>query len=415
MTTVPGQHTTLPSAGSQASARVAAGLAIRWVFPDTSGGVTALRQERVVLGRGDECDARLPGKETSREHAEIRRDGPIAILRDLGSTNGVFVNGTQVEQAPIELGDVLRLGEWVGIVARSDAAAAARSDLPMVIGGETGTGKERVARLVHAWSGRTGAFVGINCAALPESLAEAELFGYPRGAFTGAVRASAGHFRSAHGGTLLLDEATDLPPPLQAKLLRVLEQREVLPLGESSPVGIDVRVLVATQEPLLACVQAGRFRPDLCARLEGVTVRLPPLRDRIVEVPYLFARLLHDRSGGPRRSSPSSSRLSACTTGRSTCASSTCWCAGCSPCTATRRRCGATTCPSACLRARPRASRARRRAMPGGARRLLRSRARTRRGAPRSGSGSSVPCASTEATSRAPLPPWGCLGSEPTV
>ena len=136
------------------------------------------------------------------------------------------------------------------------------------------------SRAIHAWSGRPGPFVAVNCAALPETLAEAELFGYRRGAFTGADKASAGYFRSAEGGTLLLDEVSDLPLPLQAKLLRVLEQREVHPLGETRPVPIDVRIVVAGQVPLLEAARAGRFRADLVGRLDGLTVRLPPLRDR---------------------------------------------------------------------------------------------------------------------------------------
>jgi transcriptional regulator with PAS, ATPase and Fis domain len=134
--------------------------------------------------------------------------------------------------------------------------------------------------------------VTVKCAALPESLAEGELFGYRRGAFTGADRASPGLFRTAQGGTLLLDEVADLPLPLQAKLLRVLEQREVLPLGESQPVPIDVRMVAACQQPLMDGVRAGRFRPDLLARLDGLTVHLPPLRDRRQDVLPLFSYLL---------------------------------------------------------------------------------------------------------------------------
>jgi len=178
------------------------------------------------------------------------------------------------------------------------AERAAVSDLPIVVEGETGTGKERVARAVHAWSGRQGAFLAVNCAALPETLAEAELFGHRRGAFTGAQQASPGLFRSAEGGTLLLDEIGDLPLSLQAKLLRTLEQREVQPLGEALPVPVNVRVVVATQEPLAQTVAAGRFRADLFARLDGVSVRLPPLRERRAEIPYLFSRFITEHSGG---------------------------------------------------------------------------------------------------------------------
>ena len=175
---------------------------------------------------------------------------------------------------------------------------AAASDLPIVLEGETGTGKELAARALHRWSGRSGPLSAVNCAALPEGLAEGELFGYRRGAFTGADRASAGFFRGAQGGTLLLDEVSDLPLALQAKLLRVLEEREVQPLGEIHPVPIDVRVVVAGQQPLIEAVRAGRFRADLLARLDGLTVRLPPLRKRREDVLPLFSRLLEEIGQG---------------------------------------------------------------------------------------------------------------------
>jgi transcriptional regulator with PAS, ATPase and Fis domain len=219
------------------------------------------------------------------------------------------------------------LGEWVGVVIRVAAAVpepepvfevlagplaggpvlrpvleqarlAARSSLPTVVLGETGTGKEGVSHAIHDWSGRHGPFVAVNCATLVPTLAEAELFGFRKGAFTGADRASTGHFRAAQGGTLLLDEVADLPEVVQAKLLRVLEQREVVPLGETTPVPIDVRVIAATQISLGELVNERRFRADLCARLEGVTIRLPALRDRKQEIPYLFTHLLRIHSGG---------------------------------------------------------------------------------------------------------------------
>ena len=191
--------------------------------------------------------------------------------------------------------------------------------------------------------------MAVNCAALPEALAEGELFGYRRGAFTGADRASPGFFRSADGGTLLLDEVSDLPLALQAKLLRVLEEREVQPLGETRPVPIDVRVIVAGQQPLIEAVRAGRFRADLLARLDGLTVRLPPLRHAARGRPP--AVLASARGAGPGaragRSRATSPSGSAFTTGRSTCASWSCWSGACSCCTAASRPCARTTCPSA--------------------------------------------------------------------
>jgi transcriptional regulator with PAS, ATPase and Fis domain len=221
-------------------------------------------------------------------------------------------------------GDILRFGEWIGkVLSPSEAHAdpaehrfdliapglyggallrrtlarlggVSASELPIVIEGETGTGKEWAARAIHGWSRRGQTFLAVNCAALPESLAEAELFGYRKGAFTGADRASAGYFRAAHGGTLLLDEIIELSLAAQAKLLRVLEEREIVPIGETSPVPVDVRVLAAAQQPLREAVAERRFRADLCARLDGLTLRLPSLRDRIEDVPALLRQKLRD-------------------------------------------------------------------------------------------------------------------------
>jgi transcriptional regulator with AAA-type ATPase domain len=324
--TVPAEETT--EAGSQPE------LAVRWIFPMPCGRVTPLSARRVVLGREDDADVPLEGKETSRQHAEIRREGARAILRDLGSLNGTFLNGVRVREEPLAAGDVIRLGEWIGVVAphapagsdgQTDGAPpeyasfapglfagpalapaldrarrVAAGTLPIVVEGETGTGKEGLCRALHAWSGRSGAFIAVNCGALPETLAEAELFGYRKGAFTGAERAQPGHFRAAHNGTLLLDEITDLPATAQVKLLRVLEQREVVPLGESTPVPIDVRVVAATQTPLAEVVRERRLRPDLAARLDGLTIRLPPLRERKGEIPFLLTSLLARHAAGAR-------------------------------------------------------------------------------------------------------------------
>lgn len=318
----PGQ-TTAPGARTATSAEGAASLAVRWVSPRADLPPTHLGA-RVVVGRGDGCDTVLAGNETSREHAEIVRDGPLFIVNDLGSRNGVFHLGKRVTSAPLSEGDVLRLGEWIGVVVPAHLAPgpalrevapgvyagarfgesieiarrAAASDLPIIVQGETGCGKERVARAIHHFSGLGGPFVAVNCAALPETLAEAELFGHRKGAFTGADRASVGFFRSAEGGTLLLDEILELPLALQAKLLRVLEEREVVPLGEARPVPVKVRVVAAAQQPLSRAVAAGTFRSDLLARLDGVTIELPPLRHRREEVPPLFRRFLATHSGG---------------------------------------------------------------------------------------------------------------------
>jgi transcriptional regulator with GAF, ATPase, and Fis domain len=157
----------------------------------------------------------------------------------------------------------------------------AASDLTVLVTGETGTGKEVFARRLHALSARAGGpFVAVDCGAIPESLIESELFGHERGAFTGALDARPGRFREAQGGTLLLDEIGELPLALQPRLLRVLQERTVSPLGGRGPVAVDVRVLAATHRDLAAMVKEGRFRQDLYYRISAVTIALPPLRER---------------------------------------------------------------------------------------------------------------------------------------
>jgi transcriptional regulator with AAA-type ATPase domain len=317
-----GGTTTVTEAASAARAS-SDEAALIWMFPRASPPVDLRRGARreLTIGREETSAVCLAGNDVSRRHAVLRIDPQSGIrIADLGSRNGVRVNGRPVAEAGIGVGDVVRIGGWVGLVAARASAfveiapglwggaaleealaplrRAAASDLPIVLEGETGTGKELVTRALHRWSGRPGPLVAVNCAALPEGLAEGELFGYRRGAFTGADRPSAGFFRGAHGGTLLLDEVSDLPLPLQGKLLRVLEEREVQPLGEIRPVPIDVRVVVAGQQPLIEAVRAGRFRADLLARLDGLSVRLPPLRARREDVLPLFSHLLEEIGQG---------------------------------------------------------------------------------------------------------------------
>lgn len=178
-------------------------------------------------------------------------------------------------------------------------------DIPVLVSGESGTGKELIARRLHARSGRAGGpFVAVNCAALPETLAESELFGHERGAFTGAEASRAGRFEEAHGGTLLLDEIGELALPLQAKLLRVLETRMVRRLGGSSEREVDVRLVAATNRTLEAEVDAGRFRRDLYFRLAVVSVALPPLRERPADIPLLARHLLSSLATRHRLAAP---------------------------------------------------------------------------------------------------------------
>jgi transcriptional regulator with PAS, ATPase and Fis domain len=172
---------------------------------------------------------------------------------------------------------------------------AALRDATVLVRGESGVGKELVARAIHTLSGRAkGPFHAINCAALPPALLESELFGHRRGAFTGAVRDHDGFFRAAHKGTLFLDEIAEMPIELQAKLLRVLETHTVTPVGSRDAIPVDVRIVAATHRSLRELVAEGKFRADLMYRLRVVPLRIPPLRERPEDIPFLAARLLED-------------------------------------------------------------------------------------------------------------------------
>ena len=175
-------------------------------------------------------------------------------------------------------------------VARARAAVAA--GLPVLVEGETGVGKERLVAAVHAASGRPGPLVAVNCAALPAALVEDELFGHRRGAFSGAVDDRPGYLRAADRGTVMLDEIGDMPPAAQAALLRVLAERAVTPVGGERPIAVDLAVMSATHRDLAALAAAGGFRADLLARLRGVAVRIPPLRERREDIAVFVARTL---------------------------------------------------------------------------------------------------------------------------
>ncbi|MEQ8276028.1 MAG: sigma-54 dependent transcriptional regulator [Deltaproteobacteria bacterium] len=186
---------------------------------------------------------------------------------------------------------MVRLLDMVDTIAQSDA--------PVLITGETGTGKELVARRIHALSERRDKpFVAVNCAAFPETLLEAELFGHEAGAFTGAVKRREGRFSMADGGTLMLDEVGEIPPTAQAKLLRVLQEGIVEPLGTDEPKKLDVRVLSATHRDLEALVSVGTFREDLYYRLNGIDLNIPPLRERDGDLPLLVEFYLERFAGG---------------------------------------------------------------------------------------------------------------------
>jgi transcriptional regulator with GAF, ATPase, and Fis domain len=266
------------------------------------GARIVLGQAVVVVGRDvDGPGVRLDDLQLSRVHFRVVYDGRAECQRvgDAGSRNGTFVDGARVESAILRPGAVLRAGETVFVHEHEDpmvrirdrAARVAPSDLTVLVTGETGTGKERIARAIHEQSGRSGPFVAINCAALPRELLGAELFGHTRGAFSGAKGARLGLFQSADGGTLLLDEIGDLPQDLQPVLLRVLQEGVVRPLGSDAEVQVDVRVVAATHQDLTLAVESELFRGDLYARIAQAVVHLPPLRERRAEVLALAREL----------------------------------------------------------------------------------------------------------------------------
>jgi DNA-binding NtrC family response regulator len=184
-------------------------------------------------------------------------------------------------------------------------AVVAPSNVPVLISGESGTGKELVAELIHGWSPRAGGpLIAANCASLPETLIESELFGHSKGAFTGASETRQGFFRAAHGGSLFLDEIGELPIALQPKLLRALETGQISPVGSDRTVEVDVRLIAATNRNLETEVSEGRFRDDLYYRINVVEVALSPLRDRREDIPPLARRFASEFAGGPVRLSP---------------------------------------------------------------------------------------------------------------
>lgn len=229
--------------------------------------------------------------------------------RRLQPTRGEGAAGNAARELDVDL--VGHSPSIIGVM--KTVARTAPSQASVLIFGETGTGKELVARTVHRYSERASArFVAVNCSALAEGLLESELFGHVRGAFTGAQSSRPGLFREADHGTLLLDEIGDISAALQSKLLRVLQEQEIVPVGAETPIRVDVRIIAATHRDLAALVKEGRFREDLYYRLNVVTITLPPLRERRQDIPLLIDNLLrrlstkHDR--GPVAVDPEAQR-----------------------------------------------------------------------------------------------------------
>ncbi|HWO23868.1 MAG TPA: sigma 54-interacting transcriptional regulator [Kofleriaceae bacterium] len=300
--------------------------------------------DAVLVGRGAEriarrdeagdrrrLELRFPGGTVSSAHARLERGEAGWTIIDEGSKNGTFVNGERAARAALRDGDLIEIGSTLLVyraalpppsgesstaVPDLDSAALAaltpglptllphlaeqlaaleriaQLPIPVLLLGESGTGKEVLARAVHTLSGRADAFVAVNCGGITASLLESQLFGHVKGAFTGAARDEPGFVRVADGGTLFLDEIGDLPLPAQAALLRVLQEREVVPVGGSRPIKVDLRVVAATHRPLDRMAADGTYRADLLARLAGYRHLLAPLRARREDLGLIVGDLL---------------------------------------------------------------------------------------------------------------------------
>lgn len=280
----------------------------------------------LVIGRDQGVDLPVDDTSLSRRHARLRLTPTTVTIEDLSSKNGTRIGARRLTAdmpSALDLGAVAELGAvMLTVVERSEprsprastrareaahtlvvtpslapllelVARIAPTDLPVLMLGETGVGKDVFAERIHQLSRRAAkAFVRVNAAALAESLFESELFGHEQGAFTGAVRGRAGLLETADGGTVFLDEVGELPPAIQVKLLRVIDDRQVHRVGGISSKRVDVRFVAATNRDLSAEVAAGTFRKDLYHRLRGVVVEVPPLRERRTDIPMLAAAFL---------------------------------------------------------------------------------------------------------------------------
>ncbi|HTJ43588.1 MAG TPA: sigma 54-interacting transcriptional regulator [Kofleriaceae bacterium] len=285
------------------------------------------------VGKAPDNDLVISDETVSRTHFEIVRDAKGYLVRDMKSTNGTFLDGAEIKEAYIRAGSVLaagatelkftpfeerieilpsekeRLGEMVGRSAPMREIFGlieriAPTDATVLIEGETGTGKDMIARTIHELSRRKDApFIVVDCGAVAGTLIESELFGHEKGSFTGAVAARQGAFELASGGTVFLDELGELSLDLQPKLLRVLEQRELRRVGGSKILKVDLRVVAATRKDLRSEVEKGKFREDLYFRLNVVPITAPPLRDRREDISplidYFLERLTPEGQGSP--------------------------------------------------------------------------------------------------------------------
>jgi DNA-binding NtrC family response regulator len=294
----------------------------------TLGRASGTRAARLAtLGGERRLTIEVADRRMSVVHAHLRQVREGWSLEDASSKNGTRVNGREVNRTILRSGDLVETGRSffvfrdtiphavrpdapeppLGLATRNPILARqfdnlmtiARSSVSIIVHGETGTGKELIARAVHELSGRTGPLQALNCGALSRSLLESELFGYRKGAFSGANEDRPGLIRAADKGTLFLDEIGDLPLDAQAALLRVLQEGELLPVGAVKPVPVDVRIVAATHRDLGDMVERETFRADLLARLTGFTVVLPPLRARREDLGALLRSLLARHAPSP--------------------------------------------------------------------------------------------------------------------
>jgi transcriptional regulator of acetoin/glycerol metabolism len=279
------------------------------------------RAGSVTLGRAPPCEIVIDDPSMSRRHARIHL-GPVVQFEDLGSSNGTSIGSVALAPrtlVPLLPGAVVTMGDVVVLLGggpgpRAEAGAPAgsvpdgamdrlyrlvdliaASPINVLVTGETGAGKEVVAEAIHRRSPRAARpLVKLHCAALPDHLLESELFGFEKGAFTGATAPKMGLLESAQGGTVFLDEIGDMPLTTQVKLLRVIESREVHRLGALKPRAVDVRFIAATHRDLRAATADGGFRQDLYFRLNGITLTVPPLRERPADIEALAVKFAHD-------------------------------------------------------------------------------------------------------------------------
>lgn len=295
------------------------------VVEGPDAGRAARIDESTRVGTDPRCALSLTDDRVSGMHLSLRPDGDGFECIDLQSRNGTLYEGSKLTRASLPFGATLKLGRTAiriapitralqvepsrstrfgRLIGRSLAMRelfavlelAAQSDVSVLSVGETGTGKELVARALHEEGPRRNApFVAIDCSALPEGLIESELFGHVKGAFTGATRDRRGAFQRAAGGTLFLDELGTMPPNVQARLLRAVEERRVRPVGSDREVEVHARIVAGSRDALAPLVADGRFRGDLFYRLSVLRLSIPPLRERREDIPLLVEGLLRER------------------------------------------------------------------------------------------------------------------------